>query len=902
MIAQESMPLSAGTRLGPYEILAPLGAGGMGEVYKARDTRLERTVAIKVLSQRLSATPETLQRFEREAKTISQLSHPHICALYDVGREGDTEYLVMELLEGETLAERLARGALPLEQALRYGTDIADALDKAHRQGSVHRDLKPGNVMVTKSGVKLLDFGLAKAFSATPASAPSFTALPTAAPNLTQEGAILGTVQYMAPEQLEGKTTDARTDIFALGAVLYEMATGKKAFSGTSQASLITAIMSSDPAPISSVQPMSPRPLDRVVKTCLAKDPEDRWQSAGDVGRQLKGIAESSDAELPLLRVARRKWRERLAWIGLAAAALAALVLGFLLVRQRAAPSPRFEASILPPEKNQFSFRGSPLAISPDGRRIAFTAESSDGSRRLWIRAFDADSAQALPGTEGAIRPFWSPDSRSLGFFADGKLKRVETSGGLPQTLCDAPNGRGGTWNREGVILFSPANFNPIYRVASSGGAAVAVTSLNLGKGESAHLWPVFLPDGRHFLYVAYLGRAARQQDTHGTYVGSLASKEVKLLQAGRGNVAYAPSSDPSRGHLLFMRGSTLLARPFDAGRLEFTDETTPVAENVNYYGAQSSGTFSVSDNGILAYQTGAQGDPSQLVWFDRSGKQIGSIGAIAGYTHPRLSHDGQRVVFALLDSQTHFLDLWLHDLPHRISTRFTFEPAVNIFPVWSPDDSRIAFASNRKGLHDIYQRAASGSGDDELLLSSVGPASFPMDWSPDGSLIAFQGYDAEAKTGVDLWVFSLKERKARPILATPFQEWSPQFSPDGRWLAYTSDESGKAEVYVRPLSDSPGKWQISSGGGSYPRWRHDGKEIFYVAADKTLVAVEVQARSGFDTGSATPLFRAQIRSVDIGFQYDVSADGQRFLVNTAVPEENSAITVVQNWTAGLKK
>jgi eukaryotic-like serine/threonine-protein kinase len=752
------MTIPAGSRLGPYEILSPLGAGGMGEVYRAKDTRLERTVAIKVLPQKLSSSPEIRQRFEREAKTISQLSHAHICALYDVGREGDTEYLVMEYLEGETLSDRLGKGALPPDQTLRYGQEIADALDKAHRQGIVHRDLKPANVMLTKSGVKLLDFGLAKAMGRSersldatgreqaaaehdPKARSSITALPTVAgnPNLTQEGTILGTFQYMAPEQLEGKDADARTDIFAFGATLYEMATGKKAFSASSQASLITAIMSSDPAPISSVQPMSPPALDRVVKKCLAKDPEDRWQSAGDLGSELKWIAEGSQTALPLASLSRRKGRERLAWVGLAAAASIALVLGLLLLRQRPTPSARFETSILPPEKILFVFRGSPPAVSPDGRRIAFTAESSEGVTRLWVRPFASASAQALPGTEGAARPFWSPDSLSLGFFAGGKLKRIEASGGRPQTLADAASGRGGTWNRDGVILFTPNAQSPVYRVSSSGGATVPVTSLGTGRGEYQHVWPTFLPDGRHFLYSGFVGADARPEENMGFYLGSLDSKEVKLLYSGRGNVAYAPSSNQSRGHLLFMRGSTLLARPFDAGRLEFTGEAAPVAENVKYYGAQGSGTFAASENGLLAYQTGVQGDPSRLGWFDRTGKTVESIGPVASYTHPRISRDGRRMVVALLDSQTHFLDLWLHDLTRHIPTRFTFEPAVNIFPVWSPDGGRIAFASNRKGRHNIYQRATSGSEDDEVLLPSEAIFRFPTDWSPDGGLIAFQ-------------------------------------------------------------------------------------------------------------------------------------------------------------------
>jgi Tol biopolymer transport system component/predicted Ser/Thr protein kinase len=892
--------LTAGFRLGPYEILSPLGAGGMGEVYRARDTRLERTVAVKVLPERLSSSPEGRQRFEREARTISQLSHPHICALYDVGSADGVEYLVMELLEGETLSQRLAKGPLPLEQALRYGIEIADALDKAHRQGIVHRDLKPANVMLTRSGVKLLDFGLAKAV-ASPSEKSSLTSLPTQQ-GLTQEGTILGTFQYMAPEQLEGKEADARTDIFAFGASLYEMATGRKAFSGTSQASLISSIMTAHPPSISAAQPMSPPALDRVVRGCLTKDPEERWQSAGDIRKQLKGIAEGSEAGVPAPGIGRRgKGRERLAWIGFAAAASAALVLALLLMRERPAPAARFETSILPPEKHGFVFRGSPPAVSPDGRRIAFTAESPEGVIRLWVRPFDSASAQVLPGTEGAARPFWSPDSRSLGFFAGGKLKRVEASGGPPQTVADAASGRGGTWNRDGVILFTPTGQGPVYRVSSSGGATVPVTSLGPGRGEFQHVWPTFLPDGRHFLYSGFLGENASPVESTGFFVGSLDSKEVKLLYSGRGNTAYAPSSNPSRGYLLFMRGSTLLARPFDAERLEFTGDAAPVAENVLYFGAQGSGTFSASNNGLLAYQTGAQGDPSRLQWFDRAGRAFESIGPVASYVHPRISRDGRRVVFALLDGQTAFLDLWLHDLPRSVSSRFTFEPAVNVFPVWSPDGSRIAFASNRNGRHNIFQRATSGSGEDEVLLPPAAIFRFPTDWSPDGGSIAFQ--TNAANTGLDLWVYSLTERKATPFLATPFQEWSPQFSPDGRWIAYTSDESGKPEIYVRPLQGSSGKWQVSSGGGSYPRWRRDGREVFYIAPDRSLVVVEVQpGSSSFESGVPKPLFRTQIRSTDGGFQYDVTADGQRFLINTLVPEEQSAISVVQNWTAGLKK
>ncbi|MGH9317449.1 MAG: protein kinase domain-containing protein, partial [Thermoanaerobaculia bacterium] len=565
------MTISPGSRLGPYEVLSPLGAGGMGEVWKARDTRLGRAVAIKVLPSHMSASPEVRQRFEREAKTISQLSHPHICALHDIGREGETDYLVMEYLEGETLTDRLVKGPLPLEQTLRFGVEIADALDKAHRQGIVHRDLKPGNVMLTKSGVKLLDFGLAKAM-APAAPAGSLTALPTQQ-GLTQEGTILGTFQYMSPEQLEGKEADARSDIFAFGAVLYEMATGRKAFSGSSQASLISAIMTSDPAPISSVQPMSPPALDRVVKTCLAKDPDERWQNAHDLMGELKWIAGlGSQAGVPGPPVARRRSRERLAWGMMTVTlfvALAAAVAAVVRNAHRAAMLERpMRSSIVLPEKSALRA----AALSPDGTRVVFVARDSSGKNLLWIRPLDSLAVRPFPGTENPSFPFWSPDSLFVGFFADGKLKKIGASGGAPQTLCDAPINRGGTWNREGVILFTPVPDGPLYRVSASGGLPTPVTRFDPSRGETSHRWPFFLPDGRHFLYhVASFGSGG-QVEKMGIYVGSLDSKEEKFLLRANSSVAYAPP-----GYLLFLRDRNLLAQPFDAQRIRITGDPLPV-------------------------------------------------------------------------------------------------------------------------------------------------------------------------------------------------------------------------------------------------------------------------------------------------------------------------------------
>src|SRR6266542_1323901 len=726
------MTLPGGTRLGPYEILSPLGAGGMVEVYRARDTRLERAVAIKVLPRHLSASADLRERFEREAKTISRISHPHICALYDVNREGETEYLVMELLEGETLSGRLERGALPLEQALRYAVEIADALDFAHRQGIVHRDLKPANVMLTKFGVKLLDFGLAKALRPD-GPVESATSAPTAV-NVTREGTFLGTWPYMAPEQLEGREVDARTDIFAFGAVLYEMATGRTAFSGTTQASLIGAILHTEPPPISMVQPTTPPALDRVVKTCLSKDADDRFQTAHDLRLQLQWIAEGgSQAGVPAPVVARWRSRGRLARAAAAAATLAALALALLLLARPREALRRVQASILPPEKSAFVFDGGPMALSPDGRRLAFLAPTAEGKNLLWVRPLNGMAAQPLAGTDGAGYPFWSPDSRFLGFFAGGKLKKIDASGGPPQVLCDTQEGRGGTWNREGVILFSPSSRDALLRISSAGGVPAPATEFDVSKREFSHRFPFFLPDGRHFLYLA---QAVGTGPSGGreVFIGTLDSKERRSLLRVNSNVVFAPSAPRGdRGHILFSHERTLLAQPFDAKRLRLSGEAFPVGEQVQYFGNFGLGVFTASDNGILAYQASGAGGMSQLVWLDRAGKQLEVLGPPADYLRPRISRDGRRVAVDVRDPQTGQSDIWIYDLARRVSTRFTFEPADNLFPIWSPDDSRIVFESNRKGSDDLYQKLSSGTGNDEEFLAQEGNLEVPTDWSSDG-------------------------------------------------------------------------------------------------------------------------------------------------------------------------
>ena len=601
------MTLPAGSRLGPYEILSAVGAGGMGEVYKARDVRLDRTVAVKVLPASLSENPAFRQRFEREAKAISQLSHPHICTVHDVGNEDGVEYLVMEFLEGETLADRIARGPLPLDQVLRYGIEIADALEKAHRHGVVHRDLKPGNVMLTKSGVKLVDFGLAKLDLPAPGSvAASLSDVLTQGDmNLSAQGTIVGTLHYMSPEQLEGGEADGRTDIFGLGLLLFEMTTGKKAFTGKSPASLMAAILHTEPEPISSFQPTVPPALDRIVRTCLAKDPNDRFQTAHDVRLQLQWIVEGgSGVGLPAPVAAKRKSREKLAWALVPVAALAAAAATLLVIRLTSEAPRIVRSSLLSPEKSSFAFDFGPMALSPDGRRVAFVANSS-GINRLWVQPLSGVSAQPLAGTDGASNPFWSPDSRFLGFFANRKLNKIEASGGPPQTLADASLGRGGSWNRDGVILFVPNSRDVVHRVSASGGSPSPVTKLDAGASEVSHRWPVFLPDGRRFLYLAQNGRGIGEKNA--IYAASLDGGERKLLFNANTNVAYT-----APGHLLFYRERTLLARPFDPKSLRFTDEAFPVAEDVKYFATFAQAVFAVSDHGLLAYQTGeAEGRPS---------------------------------------------------------------------------------------------------------------------------------------------------------------------------------------------------------------------------------------------------------------------------------------------------
>jgi len=867
------MSLSVGQRLGPYEILAPIGEGGMGEVWKARDTRLDRIVAVKVSQDNFS------ERFEREARAIAALNHPHICTLHDVG----PNYLVMELVEGDNL-----KGPLPIEKAIEYAGQILEALDHAHRKGITHRDLKPANILVTKQGIKLLDFGLAKLKPA-PLKETDATLTQALSKPLTRDGQILGTLQYMSPEQLHGKDADARSDLFSFGCVLYEMVTGKRAFDGQSAASVIAAILER-PAP--SVADVAPQALDRVLKRCLEKDPDKRFQNALDLKSALQSAMLAAGETTSSTAIPARS-HSRLGYAGWIAAALLAVAAGTLLWMRYAGPKPvaeQVQFQIPAPENSTIDS----FALSPDGRILAFVAGD-----RLWIRPLDSIEAHPLPGTEGAERPFWSPDSQFVAFDAQSKLKKIAASGGPAQILCDVKAAYGGTWNRDGVIVL-PLSFNSgLFRVPASGGTPMPLALDSFGRTTS-QIVPEFLPDGRHVLYWTGSGTPA-------LYVGSLDGAPGKRLILDPGKANYVPAADAGGpdGYLVFRRGDTLMAQGFDPNRLNLVGAASPIAEKIA--GTSIWPAFHASANGTLVYSQSSGSGAVQLVWRDRAGKQLGLFGPPGTYETFRLSPDEKRVVFANGKSTP---DVWVLDSVRGVITRLTFDPAIDDPAMWSPDGLRIVWASNRSGAFDLYIKPANGAGADRLLTKMGTSNGWPEDWSQDGRFLINQL--PGAKTGQDLWIAPQSSNnetaaeKPFPYLQSEFDEQHGRFSPDGHWVVYVSNESGRDEIYVQSFPVSGAKFQISAGGGREPQWPKDGKEIFYIAEDRTLMAVPVKlgGPDSFQVGQAKPLFRlSMVSNFIVPRSYAVSNDGQRFLT-PEIPGGASAppLTVVLNWQAGLKK
>jgi Tol biopolymer transport system component/tRNA A-37 threonylcarbamoyl transferase component Bud32 len=885
------MALSPGEQFGPYQLIAAVGRGGMGEVWKARDTRLDRTVAMKFSQEKFS------ERFEREARAISSLNHPNICQLYDVG----PNFLVMEYIEGTSL-----KGPLPVDQALKYAVQICAALDHAHKKGITHRDLKPANVLVTKAGIKLLDFGLAKLASANSGLAPKPDDV-TLTMALTEKNEIVGTLYYMSPEQLQTQATgveiDARSDIFSFGLVLYEILTGKRAFEGSSPASVIAAILER-PAP--SIADVAPAALDRALQRCLVKDRDDRWQSATDLKAQLEWIESAPE------RATAAPSRSRLGMgaagrVALGAAALfmlAFVAVSFVHFRETPPTEQTLRYTIAAPENGTVHS----FAISPDGRTLVIAALVS-GKRQLWLRTLDALRAQPMAFTDDAVYPFWSPDSRFIGFFAQGKLKKIAAGGGPALSLCDVTGGYGGSWNRDDVIVFAPQFSGiSIQRISANGGTPTDVT-----KTKGAQNFPVFLPSDSHFLY-----ESSGAAEKAGIWVSSLDGRENRRVLPDASAAVFAPSMRGERtGHLLFIREKTLMSAPFDPQSAQISGDAVPVADGVSLSGSYLPATASA--NGVLLYAAGGSPEgQNQIGWFDRSGKSLGPVGMPGDVRAPGLSPDEKLVAFARGSSGRY--DLWVRNLSRGTETRFTSDASSNLNPFWSPRGDRIVFDSNRSGVYNLYQRATSGSGHDELLLPSR-LTNAPTQWSRDGRFIVYQEIDS--KTKHDLWVFPTEgatpEQKADPkpipFLRTEADELFGQLSPDSRWMAFTSDRSGKREVYVRPFPSGDGEWTISLAGGQAPRWSGDGKEVFFEAADGKMMAVSVKAVPGskpsFEAGAPVPLFDAHMvhQGADVVIEYDVTADGKHLLINATAglgggPGAASAppLTVVTNWADGLKK
>jgi serine/threonine protein kinase/Tol biopolymer transport system component len=912
-LSQTAPQLLPGQHIGTYKILSLLGRGGMGVVYRARDERLRRDVAVKVLPASLATDADRLRRFEQEAHATSALNHPNILTIYDIGAHEGAPFIVAELLEGEELRAQLNSGALPVRRALEYAQQITQGLAAAHEKGIVHRDLKPENLFVTKDGrVKILDFGLAKL------KPPQAGAADTDAPTqkrLTDPGVVMGTVGYMSPEQVRGQETDHRSDIFAFGVILYEMLSGQQAFRGASAIEVMNTILKEEPPELGVVNTKIGLQLEKLVRRCLEKQPERRFQTASDLGFALESLSTSSGSRPESLLVttaspavetgdkrplhgAREKWY-------LAATALAmlmAVVFAWGYFTRRPAPDAQLmKLSLLPPDKTSFG----QIAVSYDGRWLAFTG-ATGGKVQLWARSLATGETKLLEGSDGATSPFWSPDSRFIGFFSGGKLKKVEVSGGLPSTLCDVGVAIGGAWNRGGVILFSSLGATGISRVPAAGGAPTTLLRPDLKRKESDYYVPSFLPDGRHFLYFVN----SSDKDTRGIYLGSLEGDVRRRLLGDASNAIYAASdTDGSgKGYLLFGREGALMAQPFDTAAMQLGGEAISVAPQVGMNLGLSYSirlwNFSVSDNGMLIFDPRPNRQHNQLLWVDRGGRIINSLEGLDNTGTARLAPDDRRFAVARFSLQVNNNDIWLSDVTDHNAVPFTFDPGTDQHPVWSPDGSRIVWASNRNGRFNLYEKAASLAGGDALLLRSDNHI-LPTDWSRDGRYIIYRQIDPKPiGTKYDIWALPLfGERKPFPLLQTDANEAAAVVSPDGRWLAYCSDETGRYEVYVQNFPGGGGMQRVSTGGGIGPLWRGDGNELYYHAPDGKLMAAPVAGGTSLAVGVPTAQFEFRAGGNLIVPYYSVTRDGKRFLLSTIVEtEKNAPLTVVVNWTAGVKK
>jgi serine/threonine protein kinase len=904
------MTLSPGTRLGPYEIVSAIGAGGMGEVYRAIDTSLGRDVAIKVLPDAFAQDPERVARFEREAKTLASLNHPNIAIIHGLEKSQGTHALVMELVEGEDLNERIARGAIPIDEALPIAKQIAEALESAHEQGIVHRDLKPANIKVRDDGtVKVLDFGLAKLGEPAHSNFPSPLSLsPTiTSPMMTGVGVLLGTAAYMSPEQAKGKSADKRSDIWALGCVLYEMFAGRRAFEGEDVADTLAAVLRGGDPDWSALPRTLPAPVRVVLQQCLARD---RRQRISDISTPLfvlnraADLAATGEAEgrVPLdprtLPAVRAWMQRRAATAAIAAAAVASLATGFAVWS-----TTRSSTTTVPARAVTFQLPtpgtapAEMLSLSPDGSYLAFVANAG-GPNQIWLRPLDALAARPLAGTDGATYPFWSPDSTTVGFFAQGKLKKVAIRGAPPQTVCDAADGRGGTWNRDGLILFSPGPADGIQRVAAVGGVPTVVTKV--ADASEGHRFPVFLPDGVHFLFNVSSNSVARA----GVWVGSIDGSGPARVLPDASNALYTPAkAGEQNGYLVFRRDTTLVAQPFNSVTLETMGEVVPIVEEVPGSGNNGFGAFSVGQSGTVVYRTGGTAAQRELTWVDANGSRLKSATAPRlFFGRPALSPDGR--VAAVSISNGDEGAIWLHDVDRGVLTRLSFNPVVARYPVWSPDGSRVAFSfqRNTSGVFDIYERPASGSRQETLLLKG-GINTILEDWSSDGKWLVYR--QTGSPTALDLWLLPLEgDRKPAVYLQTPFGETGARFAPAGasapRWLAYASNESGQYQVYIQEIPATGAKYQVSTNGGTQPMWRADAKELYYLTPDQKLIAVDVTLGTSARIGESRELFASP------GITgYSPSADGRRFLVNVPAGGQAAAappLTVVLNWPATLKQ